>query len=151
MKIIQDFKCYELRNKDNSFNYKYIDFELTKYQQTKWKFYKEKIYFIESSIHWNMLLFYIYNNDKNNKISITIQKKINNYYTFIVNIDKIDKELESIIFLYFYYDIHNRGEYILNESKNIYKWNNLYLDLKNKCIYTTEEYKYKINDGEYSY
>ena len=136
MKIIQDFKCYPLT--ENSFKKNNsIDFELTKYQQTRWKFYNKNIYFIESSIHWNMLLFYIYNHQDGKNISLKIQKKNNFYYTFRVEINKIDTELESIIFLYFYYDMHNREENVFNQKENIYKWNNLYLDTKEKKIYST--------------
>lgn len=136
MKIIQDFKCYSLN--ETELKEISIDFEITKYQQTKWKFVKENIYFIESSIHWNMLLFHIYNNQNNkSKISFDLQKKGNCYYTFSVDINEIDKELESIIFLFFYYDIHNRTENVLNVQQNIYEWNNLYLDIKEKKIYST--------------
>lgn len=141
MKIIQDFKCYPLT--ENSLQKKSIDFELTKYQQTRWKFYNENIYFIESSIHWNMLLFYIYNHQNEKNISFKIQKKNKSFYTFTVEINKIDIELESIIFLFFYYDMHNREENINNQKENIYRWNNLYLDIKEKKIYSTLKENYK--------
>ena len=145
MKIIQDFKCYAL-NETNSKKTS-IDFELTKYQQTKWKFFKENTYFIESSIHWNMLLFYIYNNqnENKNKISFLLQKKTNSYYTFSVEINEINQELESIIFLFFYYDIHNRDENVINIRQNIYEWNNLYLDIKEKKIYSKLNQKIKTS------
>ena len=75
MKILQDFKCFPIKNDIKQKN-KLIDFELTQYQQTKWKFYDQDIYFIESTIHWNMLLFYIYNNiNKDNNLQFTLQKK----------------------------------------------------------------------------
>lgn len=84
-----------------------------------------------------MLLFYFYNHQDGKNISLKIQKKNNCYYTFIIEINKIDSELESIIFLYFYYDMHNREQNVLNQKENIYKWNNLYLDIKEKKIYPT--------------
>lgn len=136
MKILQDFKCFPIKNDIKQKN-KLIDFELTQYQQTKWKFYDQDIYFIESTIHWNMLLFYIYNNiNKDNNLQFTLQKKNNYYYTLIVNIKEINKELESIIFLYFYHDMYNRNKNLLHHSQNIYKWNDLYLDIINKKILT---------------
>lgn len=142
MKIIQDFKCFPLNENENK-NKNDIDFELTKYQQTKWKFYNENIYFIESSIHWNMLLFYIYNNKNTNNLEYFLEKKNNSYYTLIVDINNLNKELESIIFLFFYYDIHNRNKKVLFCDNNIYKWNNIYLDLKEKKVYSFMNEKIK--------
>lgn len=137
MKIIQDFKCYDLNENEFENKSKHIDFEITKYQQTIWKFYHKKIYFIESSLHWNMLLFYIYknNNLKLNNIKYEISKKINNYYTLNINIKEIDKELELILFTFFYYDLHNRNEnFCIDDKLSLYKWNNFYIDLKTKKI-----------------
>ena len=139
MKILQDFKCFPIKNYNKQKN-KLIDFELTQYQQTKWKFYEQDIYFIESTIHWNMLLFYIYNNTTKN-CEYSFKKKDNNFYTLIINIKEIDKELESILFLYFYYDMYNRKNNISHYSQNIYKWNNLYLDIDNKIILINLEKK----------
>lgn len=134
MKIIQDFKCY-LLSKKNIKNTKHIDFEITKYQQTYWKFYDQGIYFIESTLHWNMILFYIYKNYNSNKISLNLNEKINNYYTLNIEINEIDKELELILMIFFYYDLHNRNENLCIDNKlNIYKWNNFYINLNDKKI-----------------
>ena len=73
MKIIQDFKCYALNNNNNNNNNKYIDFEITKYQQTLWKFYDKEVYFIESTLHWNMILFYAFKNHDSNKFSLNLK------------------------------------------------------------------------------
>lgn len=152
MKIIQDFKCFSLDDISIN-NKKYIDFELTKYQQTKWKFLKERIYFIESSLHWNMILFYLYNNieNTNKDIEFNIKHKYDKYYTLSIEFIKINKELESILFTFFYYDIHNNDK-IKNEINNntkskliTYKWNNIYMNIIEKKIEKEHKYYNKKN------
>lgn len=152
MKIIQDFKCFSLDDISIN-NKKCIDFELTKYQQTKWKFLEEKVYFIESSLHWNMLLFYLYNNIENinRNIKFNIKHKYDKYYTLSVEISKINKELESILFTFFYYDIHNNDEIKNKINDNIklklitYKWNNIYMNIIENKI--EKEHKYYKNNS----
>lgn len=138
MKIIQTFKCNPILS---NYKNKCIDFEITKYQQTKWIFNDEKVYFIESSIHWNMLLFYLYQNINDKNINYQLKLLENKYYSLTIEFDKIDKNLELILFIFFYQDIHNdkinvnKNEYKNSEKFPItYKWNNLYMNLINKSI-----------------
>lgn len=136
MKIIQCFKCFSMD--DNSYsNNNNINFEITQYQQTKWIFNNYNKYFIESSLHWNMLLFYIYNHQQENNIEYNLKHYKDNHYILTIDIKDINKEIETILFTFFYYDIHNDYNKIKKIKNNyIFEWNNFYVNLIDKKINT---------------